>query len=166
MRTAWSSSRAIRYLEEVGLAKQIPAEARNPDFTAIAEMCNWIAHPSEYERPPDDIVQVDTRQLYWPPTHDRRQLWVFRYRYDKEDGEVNEGLGMVGSVTWAMFSSNTTELSPEDVYGLHCAWELIQNEDPAAPAEADIWAGRAVLARYNPGFGRVLLEVLDGTRPK
>ena len=49
---------------------------------------------------------------------------------------------MVGSVTWAMVSSNTTELSPEDVYGLHCAWELIQNEDPAAPAEADVLAGR------------------------
>ena len=69
-------------------------------------------------RPPDDIVQVETRQLYWPPTRDKRQLWVFRYRYDKEDGEADEGLGMVGSITWAMFNSNTAELSPEDVYGL------------------------------------------------
>jgi hypothetical protein len=160
------SKRAICYLEEVGLAGQIPAEARAPDFVAIAEMCNWIAHPSEYGRPPDEIVQVDTRLLYWPPTGDRRQLWVFRYRYDKEDGEAGEGLGMVGSVTWAMFGSNTTDLSPEDVYGLHCAWELIQKKDPAAPPEADVSAGRAILARRNPGFGRAAsLQILDGALP-
>jgi hypothetical protein len=160
------SKLAISYLEEVGLAGQIPAEARAPDFVAIAEMCNWIAHPSEYGRPPDEIVQVDTRQLYWPPTGDRRQLWVFRYRYDKDDGEVNEGQGMVGSVTWAMFSSNTTDLSPEDIYGLHCAWELIQKEDPAAPPEADVSAGRAILAKRNPGFGRASsLQMVDSTLP-
>jgi hypothetical protein len=146
------AKRAVRYLEELGLTEQIPAEAHTPDFAATAEMCNWIAHPNEFGRPPDDIVQVDTRELYWPPTGDRRQLWVFRYRYVNEKGEADEGLGMVGSVTWAMFGSNTTDMSAEDVYGLHCAWELIRNEDPAAPPKADVAAGRAILGKHNPGF--------------
>ena len=159
------SKLAISYLEETGLAGRVPAEARAPDFVAIAEMCNWIAHPNEYGRPPDEIVQVDTRQLYWPPTGDSRQLWVFRYRYKKEDGEVDEGQGMVGSVTWVMFGSNTTHLSPEDVYGLHCAWEMNQKNDPPTSPEASVSAGRAILARHNPGFGRVSLQILDGTLP-
>jgi hypothetical protein len=154
------SQQAQRYLEEVGLTDRIPAESCAPDFVALAEMCQWIAHPNEFGRPPDAIEQVETRELYWPPTRDRRRLWIFRYRFDNEEGQPDEGYGLVGSVTWAMFGSNTIDLSPEDVYGLHCAWELIQNEDREAPAESTAAAGRAILTRHNPGFGRPSLQVI------
>ncbi len=153
------SSRAVAYLRELGLEQRVPPAVTEPDFVALAEMCQWLAHPNEMGCAPDEITLADSRELYWPPTKDRRQLWVFRYRYNKTDGETDEGYGLVGSVTWAMFGSNTIHLSPEDVYGLHCAWELIQCGDPTAPPESEVAAGRAILAKHNPGFGRPTLTI-------
>ncbi|HET9446859.1 MAG TPA: hypothetical protein VFO35_11395, partial [Steroidobacteraceae bacterium] len=115
-----------------------------------AEMSQWLAHPNEMGRAPDELTLVDSRELNWPPCGDRRWLWVFRYRYVKGDDGPDEGYCMTGSVTWAMFGQNTLDLTVEDVYGLHCAWELMQCESSEAPKEMDPAAGREILRRYNP----------------
>jgi hypothetical protein len=142
-----SSRTAQQYLEELGRSDVIPEEARDPDFRAMAEMCGWLAHPNEFGRPPDDIVLYDTRELYWPPTGDTRRLWLFRYRYAKqgEDQEDDIGISMVGSVTFALFGEARAEMSPEDIYGLHCCWELEMNEDARAPKKRSAKAGRKLL---------------------
>jgi hypothetical protein len=82
-------------------------------------------HPNEFGRPPDQITEYDTRDLYWPPTGDRRRFWLFKYRYQPQgaDGQAHEGIGLVGSTTFALFGEATADLAPEDVYGLHCCWE-------------------------------------------
>ena len=59
---------------------------------------------------------------------------------------------MVGSDTFALFGEDTAGLSPEDIYGLHCCWELEMNEDPRAPEERTPEAGRRILAEHNSGF--------------
>jgi hypothetical protein len=147
---------AMRYLEELGASDRIPLHTRAPDFMAIAEMCEWLAHPSEFGRAPTEIAQVDARELFWPPTDDRRQLWLFRYEYPPDEGETEAsiGYGMVGSVTFALFGESTEDRSPEEVYGLHCAWELEMNQDPRAPEERSAAAGMRILATYNPDFRR------------
>ena len=148
------AARAIEYLEELGLGAHIPAKARDPDYQAMAEMCKWLMHPMEFGAAPDEISQYDTRMLNWPPTNDRRRLWLFRYRYEPRDGaDANEGIGLVGSVTFALFGEATVALSPEDVYALHCCWELQTNGDPRAPEQRAAAAGRKMLAEANPGFG-------------
>jgi hypothetical protein len=58
----------------------------------------------------------------------------------------------VGSVTFALFGEATADLSPEDVYGLHCAWELECNGDGRAPKKRTAKAGRKILASYNENF--------------
>ena len=148
------SERAIRYLEELGLGAHIPSRARAPDFRAMAEMCSWLMHPNEFGRPPDQITQYDTRELNWPPTRDRRRLWLFKYRYEPQgvDGQADEGIGIVGSTTFALFGEANSDLAPEDVYGLHCCWELQIQEDPRAPEKRDAAIGRQMLAEANPGF--------------
>jgi hypothetical protein len=158
-RDAIYSTQAIGYLKELGLEARIPKEASEPGFVALAEMCQWLAHPNEMGRPPDEIALADTRELHWPPTGDRRRLWLFRYRYEKREdqAEAAQGCGLVGSVTWAMFGVNTIDLPPEDLYGLHCAWELVQAGHREAPREYDVSSGRAILAKYNPGFSRPIL---------
>lgn len=148
-RDARYSSRATAYMKELGLESHIPAEVMEPDFVARAEMSQWLAHPSEMGRPPDDLTLVDSRELNWPPCGDRRRLWVFRYRYEDGNDGPDEGYCMTGSVTWAMFGRNTLDLTIEDVYGLHCAWELMQAESSEAPKEMDPAAGRKILERYN-----------------
>jgi hypothetical protein len=148
-----SSLTAQQYLEELGRTDQIPAQAQQPDFRAVAEMANWLAHPMEFGRSPDGIKLYDTRELRWPPTRDTRQLWLVEYSYsNKETGEPDRGVGMVGSITFALFGETTTDLLPEDIYGLHCCWELERNGDIRAPKERSAQAGREILRHQNAGF--------------
>jgi hypothetical protein len=149
-----TSSTACRYLTELGREDAIPEDAHDEDFRATAEMCSWLAHPQEFGRPPQQIELADTRELHWPPTNDFRKVWLFKYRYPAhEKGEEDDvGYGMVGSVTFALFGEATADLSPEDVYGLHCAWELECNGDDRAPEKRTAKAGRKILASYNENF--------------
>jgi hypothetical protein len=36
---------------------------------------------------------------------------------------------MVGAATFALFGEATADLPPEDIYGLHCCWELGSAQD-------------------------------------
>lgn len=148
-----TSKTAVKYLTELGHGDRVAAEAQAPDFRAVAELSSWLAHPSEFGRPPDEIALADSRELFWPPTDDRRRLWVVRYRYaPTEDGErADEGYGLVGSVTFALFGEATARLPPEDVYALHCCWELEMKGDPRAPRKRTVAAGRKLLAEANRG---------------
>src|SRR5690606_12632357 len=97
---------ARAYLEELELGDEIPDQAFEPDLLAQAELCSWLAHPHEFGQTPDEIEIVDTRELYWPPTRDERQVWILRYRYpesEAEEGRPAEGLAMVGSITYALY---------------------------------------------------------------
>jgi hypothetical protein len=145
------SLQAQQYLEELGHEDMVPPDAREPDFVATAEMCRWLTHPMEFGRPPTHIELYDTRELFWPPTDDRRQVWLFKYIYNEPD-QADSGFGMVGSVTFALFGEATADLSSEDVYGLHCAWELDCRGDARAPRKRSARAGRRILAKYNKGF--------------
>ncbi|MCE5327402.1 MAG: hypothetical protein LLG01_13425 [Planctomycetaceae bacterium] len=144
------STRAQKYLQELGREDMIP-ESIEPDFMARAEMSAWLEYPTEFGRPPTSIEVYDTRELYWPPTDDLRQVWLLKYLYDY-DNLKDAGLGMVGSTTFALFSETTSTMSPEDAYGLHCAWELMNKQDSRAPKERSAAAGRKILSLYNDGF--------------
>jgi hypothetical protein len=149
-----SAYRAVEALTELGLESHIPSKARTPDFQAMAEMCEWLSNPMEFNRPPDEITLYDTRVLNWPPTDDGRRLWLFKYRFEPRGDEVGvkEGIGMVGSTTFSLFGEVTAALAPEDAYGLHCCWELELQEDPRTPAERSVAAGRRILAKANRDF--------------
>jgi hypothetical protein len=151
------ANEAIARLEELGLSDRIPAQAREPGFLAMAEMSTWLSHPSEHGRPPDEIAVYDTRVLNWPPTGDRRQLWILKYRYEPDEWgtEGDDGVGLVGSTTFALFFVTSAQMKPEEIYALHCCWELRVRGDPAAPKEISAEYGRNKLASMNPGFEAV-----------
>jgi hypothetical protein len=135
-------SRAMAYLQELG-SPPVPVNAKErPQLDAMAEMSQWLEHPMEFGRPPDHLELYDHRRLFWPPTNDERDVWLLRYRYD--DG-AKEGVGMVGSVTFALFGVETARLPAEDIYALHCCWELQQSGDPRAPKKGTVKAGRRLL---------------------
>ena len=139
---------ACTYLRELDREEAIPERANDPTFKATAEMSHWLSHPNEFGRIPDELELFDTREIFWPPTNDRRQVWLFKYRYLPEEpgGESEVGIGMVGSITFVLFGEATDNLSPEDVYALHCCWELQFKDDPRAPEERSIEIGRQILA--------------------
>ncbi len=140
---------ATRHLEELGRADAIPDAARTPAARAAAEMSRWLSSGFEAGRPPDAIEVYDHRELFWPPTNDRRPVWLFRYTYrDQPDGKPDVvGIGMVGSVTFGLFGDATADLPADDVYALHCCWELRMNKDPRTPAARTVEAGRDLLRR-------------------
>lgn len=138
------ASRAQAYLTELDRRDAIALEADDPDFRAMAEMAEWLAQPAEFGRAPDELEQIDSREIFWPPTDDTRQVWLFRYRYDDGD-EPAEGRGMVGSVTFALVGESTADETPEDIYALHCCWELGMRDDPRAPKTRSVDAGRRLL---------------------
>jgi hypothetical protein len=142
---------AQSYLEELGQSESIPTECLTPEFQALAEMANWLAHPMEYGRAPSRVSIYDSRELFWTPRQERLQVFLVKYEYDADDDdEASDGIGMVGSTTFALFDCVTSELSPEDVYALHCCWELSQWDDNSR--ESMVAAGRGILSEHNEGF--------------
>jgi hypothetical protein len=143
-------AKAMAYLKELGRGDAIPKEASEPDFAAQCELVSWLQHPNEFGRTPDAIELFDTREIQWPPTKDRRRVWLFKYTFLGKDGEEdNVGVGMVGSTTFSLWSETAVNLSAEDIYGLHCCWELQNRKDSRAPAKRSAAAGRAILAKAN-----------------
>jgi hypothetical protein len=43
-------------------------------------------------------------------------------------------------------------MTPEEIYVLHCCWELQTRGDPAAPKEISAAYGRKMIAKANPQF--------------
>lgn len=117
---------AKQYLEELGKSDRIPESANAPEFAALSEFAQWLAHPNELGRAPDELEIVDHRQLVWPPNTDPLPLWLIKYtaKATEEEEEDDAGVGLVGSITWCFFSEDLVNSPPEDAYGLHCYWEL------------------------------------------
>jgi hypothetical protein len=153
------SKQACQYLRELDLPEAIPGDVLDPAFQAQAELVAWLSHPDEIGRPPDTIRLFDARELYWPPTRDRRSVWLFQYSYDVEGdasdtshGRYDVGIGMVGTITFSLMGETHPNMSAEDIYALHCCWELDYRSDELAPAARDVAAGRKLLAQHQLGF--------------
>lgn len=120
------SSTAVRYLTELGREEIVPREVNEPEFLAKAEFANWLAHPNELGRPPDELEVLDHRTLYWPPAGEAKTLWLIKYRLADEWGLEADDVdcGLVGSTTWSFFSYKMHQRPAEDCYAIHCCWEL------------------------------------------
>ena len=139
------SDGAQHYLTELGRPDLVPAEATEPSFQAKAEFARWLAHPSELGRPPDELEIVDHRTLAWPPEREPTPFWVIRYLVRDTTGLDDDDVdcGLVGSATWCFFSHKMHQRPPEDVYAIHCFWEMQQAGliDEADATDASEYAG-------------------------
>ena len=120
------SSRAKDYLKELGYEDAIPAESEADDFKAKAEFAEWLAHPCELGRAPDELEIVDQRVLKWPPSRELRPHWLIKYCVKETTGieALSTGVGLVGSVTFCFFSFELDRRPPEDAYAIHCYWDM------------------------------------------
>jgi hypothetical protein len=120
------SDKAVRYLGEVGRESEIPAEVQQPDFRALAEMANWLAHPNELGRAPDKVEIVDKRKFNWPLEEEMVDVYLIRYTVKNVDpskaDEVN--IGLVGPMTFCHFEMGMNKRTFDDVYGIHLFYEL------------------------------------------
>jgi hypothetical protein len=59
----------------------------------------------------------------------------------------------VGSITFSLFFVTSADMTPEEIYALHCCWELQTQGAPGTPKEISAAYGRKMLAEANRGFG-------------
>ena len=131
------SVRAQFFLSGLGHSNAIPSECQDASFRAKAKFADWLAHPNELGRPPDELEIVDHRELAWPPERTQKKLWLIRYRmHDAMAFKENRvGVGLVGSFTFCFFFYQLDQRPPEDVYAIHCYWEM---KDLGLVAEVDV----------------------------
>lgn len=117
---------AKRYLTELKRKDAIPEIAAEPDFRAKATFAEWLRHPSELGRTPDELDIVDRRELHWPPDREPKTFWLIKYRVRDTTGLADDdlGVGLVGSVTFCFFSYDLDQRPPDDCYAIHCVWEM------------------------------------------
>ncbi len=136
---------ACQHLRDLGREELIPEIAKNPHFQAVSELCAWLTLPDAYGEIPDEVEIFDHRVAHWPPTNDTRPLWLIKYTYAADPNDAEDypevGIGLVGSETGVLFDETTPAHSPEEIYALHCCWELQQQGDDRAPEALDIQAG-------------------------
>ncbi len=134
------SEKACHYLGELNRADAVPRQALAPDFRAMAELSQWLADPRELGRPPDRLRILDHRDLQWPPTRDRTSLWLIEYSVTDRSGSSTEliGVGFVGSITFSLSTYRMEGRPLEDIYAIHCYWEL---EAQGLLAEAEVEEG-------------------------
>jgi hypothetical protein len=145
---------AKHYLGELDREDLIPAAANEPGFVALAEFAQWLAHPNELGRFPDELEIVDHRELAWPPGREIKPFWLIKYKVKDSTGLAEDDVecGLVGSMTFCFFSYKLAQRPLEDAYAVHCYWEieqagLIEESDVKEnPAEYDgllnQWRGR------------------------
>jgi hypothetical protein len=163
------SDKAKRYLEELGREDAIPAEANDRDFAAKADFAQWLAHPNELGKAPDELEIVDHRELAWPPDRQVKPFWVIRYLLRDRTGLEKDDVdcGLVGSMTWCFFARNMHQRPPEDVYAIHCYWEMQHIEFVSETEVTDPSEYEAILRQWTgePLDSPVITHVCETTLP-
>jgi hypothetical protein len=114
-------ARAIAYLEELGLADEIPTEFRGAAARAEGMLAQWLAAPLQFGIAPQAIELVDERRQYWPGYEDPVDCFLFRFVYSTAQGELG-GVGIVGPLVHAA-ACDVNELAVDDIYALFVGYD-------------------------------------------
>ena len=139
--------RVSEYIKALHLEGQISEYTNKPDFVALCDMCGWLSHPMEYGKYPDNAEIIYQKELYWPPTKDRRTIYLIKYTYKSfnVDGSDDVGIGMVGSTVWSFYSiNNILTMKPIELLGMYCIWEIQKGKIEDSKKGIDL------LKKYNP----------------
>lgn len=153
------------HLVDLGLQESMPKEALDRGFAAKAAMYSGLVNSWDYGlREPASFELIDERQLYWPALKKVCKVYLFAYGYMVEQDEDKElfapynfphyGLVVEGQTPLSLVQA-TQGRSVEEVYALHCAWEMQDFSSPKVfyhQRDAHLAKGLTLLKKYNPGF--------------
>jgi hypothetical protein len=114
-------SRAIAYLEELGLSDEIPIQYRAPAARAEGMLAQWLAAPMQFGIGPQTIEVLDERSQYWPGYTEPVACFLLRYAYSTPQGDLG-GVGIVGPLVHAAAHS-PDDLSVDDFYALFAGYD-------------------------------------------
>jgi hypothetical protein len=115
----------LAYAEELGIHDRIEPQYATPVAKAEAELCVWLAEPTQYGVPPSSCELVDQRKQHWPGYDDEVECFLFRFQYVvtvEATGEQSfSNIGIAGPLTHA-FVADLGDLPAEDIYAAFAGW--------------------------------------------
>jgi hypothetical protein len=133
--------RVLVYAEELGIDEDIDEVYRQPAARAEGELVAWLAEPTQFAVPPDEVTLFDQRALYWPGFDDPVECFLFRYNYSRESGFEN--IGIAGPVPKTV-TADLLDLPPLQIYSLFAGLDAdhediyqVAVEQPAATVDVE-----------------------------
>jgi hypothetical protein len=122
--------RVLAYADELGIKDQIEPQYATKEARAQAELCVWLAEPTQYGVPPTSCELFEQRRQHWPGFDQPVDCFLFQFQYvvSSDDGEKSfSNIGMAGPLVHA-FVADLADLPAEDIYAAFAGWHA-QHED-------------------------------------
>jgi len=111
-------------LKDLNRSHLIPACANDPEFVALSVVYNHF-HLQEMPDAGVGSVQLfDTREILWPPTNDRRTIWVYSFEYESTEAtttQSSENGAVVGGEAAAVRARRSPGERVEDILAELCS---------------------------------------------
>jgi hypothetical protein len=122
--------RVLAYAAELGIMDKVDPEFATKEARAEAELCVWLAEPTQYGVPPTSCELFDHRQQHWPGFDQPVDCFLFQFQYvvTVDGGEKSfSNIGIAGPLVHA-FVGDLGDLPAEDIYSAFAGWHA-QHED-------------------------------------
>jgi hypothetical protein len=117
--------RVLAYAQELGIIDQIDPQFITNEARAEAELCVWLAEPTQYGVPPVSCELFDYRQQHWPGYDQPIDCFLFQFQYVVSTDAAGErsfsNVGIAGPLAHA-FVADLSDLPPEDIYAAFAGW--------------------------------------------
>jgi hypothetical protein len=118
--------RVLAYANELGLADKIDAQFATPEARAEAELCVWLAEPTQFGVPPTKCELFDRRRQFWPGYSEPVECYLFRFQYvitiEGEGERSFSNIGIAGPLAHA-FVADLGDLPAGDIYAAFAGWQ-------------------------------------------
>jgi hypothetical protein len=122
--------RVLAYAREMGLSERIEPQYATPEARAEAELCVWLAEPTQYGVPPTTCELFDHRMQPWPGFSEPVNCYLFQFQYvlTLPEGERSySNIGIAGPLVHA-FVADLGDLPPDDIYAAFAGWQAQHEE--------------------------------------
>jgi hypothetical protein len=117
--------RVLAYADELKITEQIDPQFTTKEARAEAELCVWLAEPTQYGVPPTSCELFDSRRQHWPGYDQPIDCFLFQFQYvvtTEAAGEQSfSNLGIAGPLVHA-FVADLSDLPPEEIYAAFAGW--------------------------------------------
>jgi hypothetical protein len=123
--------RVLAYADELGILAKFDPKFASPEARAEAELCVWLAEPTQFGVPPAGFELYDHRRQFWPGFAKPVDCYLFRFQYvvtiEGEGERSFSNIGIAGPLAHA-FLADLGDLSPEDIYAAFAGWQAQHEE--------------------------------------
>jgi len=122
--------RVLAYADELGIQDKIEPQFATPEARAEAELCVWLAEPTQYGVPPTAIELFDHRKQHWPGFDEPVDCFLFQFQYvttveGKEQSFSH--IGLAGPLVHA-FVADLGDMPAEEIFAAFAGWHA-QHDD-------------------------------------